>query len=327
MTKKSAFITGICGQDGAYLAQLLLEKEYEVYGMARSNNAADYWRLEEIGVKNDIHFVQGDMTNDESLNALLHELQPDEIYNLAALSFVAASWERSEEVSDTNAMGALRLLNAFKENCSDARYYQASTSEMYGNSNEGNFQDEMTPLHPRSPYAIGKLFAHWMTVNYRESYKLFACSGILFNHESPLRGIEFVTRKITDGVARIYLGMEDHIKLGSIDARRDWGFAGDYVMAMWLMLQQDTPEDFVISTGATHSVRDFLEASFREVGITDWESYVQYDDQYRRPLDVEQLCGKNEKAQQVLKWEPKVSFEELVRMMVQWDIRRLTPAS
>ncbi|MAE81176.1 MAG: GDP-mannose 4,6-dehydratase [Flammeovirgaceae bacterium] len=324
---KKALITGVCGQDGAYLSKLLLSKDYSVHGMVRDASSADFWRLNELDLKDQIIIEEADMRDEDSLNTLVENIKPDEIYNLAALSFVGASWDTSVETSDINAMGALRLLNAMKEHSPKAKYYQASTSEMYGNSNGETFQDETTPLHPRSPYAISKLFAHWMTINYRESYGLYACSGILFNHESPLRGINFVTRKITDGVARIKLGLEDSITLGNIDAQRDWGFAGDYVKAMWEMLQQDTPEDFVISTGETHSVRDFLQAAFKEIAITDWESYVQFDDRFTRPLDVETLCGSNNKAQQKLHWEPTVSFEELVRIMVEWDLKRLTSAS
>jgi len=298
-----------------------------VHGMVRDKSVADFWRLNERGIQDSIIVEEADMRDEDSLNTLIQKVQPDEIYNLAARSFVGASWDTSVETSDINGMGALRLLNAMKDHSPEARYYQASTSEMYGNSHGEIFQDEATPLHPRSPYAISKLFAHWMTINYRESYGLYACSGILFNHESPLRGINFVTRKITDGVARIKLGLADSIALGNIDSQRDWGFAGDYVQAMWLMLQQDTPEDFVLSTGKTHSVRDFLQAAFKEIDVTDWESYVQFDDKFKRPLDVETLCGSNDKAQKKLGWEPTVSFDGLVRMMVEWDLKRLQSSS
>ncbi|MDA1292897.1 MAG: GDP-mannose 4,6-dehydratase [bacterium] len=324
---KTALITGVCGQDGAYLSKLLLSKGYTVNGVVCDASVADFWRLNELGIKDQVHVVQADMRDADSLHAVVQKVNPDEIYNLAARSFVGASWDTSEETSDINGMGALRLLNAMKDHSPKARYYQASTSEMYGNSHGEIFQDETTPLHPRSPYAISKLFAHWMTINYRESYGLYACSGILFNHESPLRGINFVTRKITDGVARIKLGLADTITLGSIDSKRDWGFAGDYVKAMWEMLQQDSPEDFVISTGQTHSVRDFLQAAFLEIDIKNWESYVQFDEKFNRPLDVETLCGSNDKAKTKLQWEPTVSFEDLVQMMVEWDIKRLTSAS
>lgn len=324
MGQKVALITGVAGQDGAYLAEFLLGKGYRVHGMVRDPAHADLWRLRELGIVDRIHLVSGDMRDEASLRALVRDLQPDEIYNLAARSFVGTSWEESLQMSDVNAMGALRLLNAVREHLPSARLYQASTSEMYGVSRGEVMQDESTPLHPRSPYAVSKLFAHWMTVNYRESYGLFLCSGILFNHESPLRGIAFVTRKITDGVARIRLGFTDHLTLGSLDAERDWGYAGDYVRAMWLMLQQEQPQDFVISTGVTHSIRDFLTAAFACVGINDWMPYVRLDERFRRPLDVERLCGKNDKAQRVLGWKPEVSFEELVRMMVEWDLRRLS---
>jgi GDPmannose 4,6-dehydratase len=322
---KSALITGVAGQDGAYLSALLLEKGYDVHGMVHDKKHADLWRLEELQIADRVQLVDGDLTDQKSLERVVKATEPDEVYNFAARSFVAASWQDSVLTSEVNALGALRLLNAVKDHAPKARYYQASTSEMYGNSHSDNMQDETTPLHPRSPYAISKLFAHWMTVNYRESYGLFFCSGILFNHESPLRGIEFVTRKITDGVARIKLGLADHIALGSLDAERDWGFAGDYVKAMWLMLQQDEAQDFVISTGTTHTVRDFLDAAFQEIGIDNWKPYIQQDERYRRPLDVERLCGKSDKAQKILGWKPEVSFEALVRMMVEWDLRRLTP--
>lgn len=324
MGQKVALITGVAGQDGAYLAQLLLQKGYVVHGMVRDVQHADLWRLRELGIQDAVRIVAGDMCDEASLRTLVCDTQPDEIYNLAAHSFVGTSWAESLPMADVNAMGALRLLNAVKECAPSTRFYQASTSEMYGESHGEVMQDESTPLHPRSPYAISKLFAHWMTVNYRESYGLFFCSGILFNHESPLRGIAFVTRKITDGVARIHLGLADHLTCGSLDAERDWGYAGDYVRAMWLMLQQDAPQDFVISTGVTHSVRDFLTAAFLHIGICDWTPYVRFDERHRRPLDVEKLCGKNDKAQRVLGWKPEVSFEALVKTMVEWDLRRLS---
>ncbi len=327
MSPKTALITGVTGQDGAYLSQLLLSKGYEVIGMVRSTAKADTWRLKELAILDRVSIVEGDMKDEASLVAVVKAARPDEIYNFAALSFVGRSWTDSVSTSEINAMGALRLLNAMRDHAPKARFYQASTSEMYGNSNGEFMQDESTPLHPRSPYAISKLFAHWMAVNYRESYGLYVCSGILFNHESPLRGIDFVTRKITDGVARIKLGLADHIVLGSLDAERDWGFAGDYVKAMWLMLQKDRPEDFVLSTGETHSVRDFLTEAFAVAGIGDWEPHVKLDDRYRRPLDVETLCGRNDKAQRLLGWKPEVSFKDLVKMMVEWDIRRLSRSS
>ena len=261
--------------------------------------------------------------DEHSLTHLVKIIQPHEVYNLAAQSFVGTSWQQPILTAEVNAMGTVRLLNAIKLYCPNAKFYQASTSEMYGNSQINNMQDESTPLHPRSPYAISKLFSHWMTINYRESYSLYACSGILFNHESPLRGIEFVTRKITDGVARIHHKMADHIALGNLDARRDWGFAGDYVEAMWMMLQQKGPDDFVISTGTNHSVRDFLDAAFAEIGIKDWTNYVRHDPQFNRPAEVHELLGKSDKAKKVLGWEPKVKLQELVKMMVEADLRRV----
>lgn len=279
--------------------------------------------MEELGIRDDVTICDGDLMDEHSLTHLVKIIQPHEVYNLAAQSFVGTSWQQPILTAEVNAMGTVRLLNAIKLYCPNAKFYQASTSEMYGNSQINNMQDESTPLHPRSPYAISKLFSHWMTINYRESYSLFACSGILFNHESPLRGIEFVTRKITDGVARIHHGLSDHIALGNLDARRDWGFAGDYVEAMWLMLQQKAPEDFVISTGTNHSVRDFLDAAFAEIGIRDWTPHVRHDPQFDRLAEVHELLGKSDKAKKVLGWEPKVKLKELVKMMVEADMRRV----
>ncbi len=321
---QKVLITGITGQDGAYLGKLLLEKGYEVYGMVRRLSTPNYWRLEELGVEKDVHIVEGDMADSHAFNSLIKSIRPLEVYNLAAQSFVGTSWQQPVLTMEVNALGTLHLLNAVKLYNPEARVYQASTSEMYGNSNTNNMQDETTPLHPRSPYAISKLAAHWLTINYRESYGLYACSGILFNHESPLRGIEFVTRKITDGVARIKLGLADHIILGNLDAKRDWGFAGDYVEAMWLMLQQAEPHDLVISTGENHTVRDFLSAAFAEVGINDWSGYVRQDPRFMRPAELHELCGKSDKAKQLLGWEPKVTFGELVKMMVDTDLKRLS---
>lgn len=321
---KKAFITGVTGQDGAYLSQLLLSKGYEVFGLVRRLSTPNYWRLETLGVRSQVQIVEGDITDEHSLSSLVKNIQPDEVYNLAAQSFVGTSWQQPILTTQVNTMGTLHLLNAVKLYCPKAKFYQASTSEMYGNSHIDNTQDETTPLHPRSPYAISKLAAHWLTINYRESFQMFACSGILFNHESPLRGIEFVTRKITDGVARIKLGLSKEIALGNLDARRDWGFAGDYVVAMWLMLQQSSPDDYVISTGENHSVRDFLSAAFAEIGIEDWAPYVREDPAMIRPAELHELCGKSEKAKQKLGWIPKVGFRELVKMMVEADVRRLS---
>ena len=321
---QKAFITGVTGQDGAYLSKFLLEKGYEVYGMIRRLSTPNYWRLEELGVRDNVRIVEGDMGDSYSFNSLIKSIRPLEVYNLAAQSFVGTSWQQPVLTMDVNALGTLHLLNAVKLYSPEARVYQASTSEMYGNSNINNMQDENTPLHPRSPYAISKLAAHWLTINYRESYGMYSCSGILFNHESPLRGIEFVTRKITDGVARIKLGLADHIALGNLDSKRDWGFAGDYVEAMWLMLQQEKPDDFVISTGENHTVRDFLNAAFAEVGIADWQPYVKQDSRYMRPAELHELCGKSDKAKNILGWTPKVNFLELVKMMVEADLKRLS---
>lgn len=319
-----AFITGLTGQDGAYLSKLLLDKGYEVYGLVRRLSTPNYWRLEELGIREKVNIVDGDITDAYSLNALMKSIKPLEVYNLAAQSFVGTSWQQPILTMETNAIGTMQLLNAIKLYAPEARFYQASTSEMYGNSHNDNMQDEDTPLHPRSPYAISKLAAHWLTVNHRESYGMFACSGILFNHESPLRGIEFVTRKITDGVARIHLGLTKSIALGNLDAKRDWGFAGDYVEAMWLMLQQKQPADFVISTGTNHSVRDFLDVAFAEIGVRDWQLHVTQDQRFIRPAELNELCGKSEKAQKILGWKPKTDFQELVKMMVKADIKRLS---
>ena len=320
---KKAFITGVTGQDGAYLCKLLLEKEYEVHGLVRRLSTPNYWRMEELGILDKINIVEGDLADEHSLSSIIKNIQPDEVYNLAAQSFVGTSWQQPIITTEVNTMGTLHMLNAVKLYSPKARFYQASTSEMYGNSHVNNVQDEATPLHPRSPYAISKLAAHWLTINYRESFDMYACSGILFNHESPLRGIEFVTRKITDGVARIKLGLAKNIALGNLDAKRDWGYAGDYVEAMWLMLQQESPDDFVISTGETHSVREFLDAAFKEIGIDDWTPYVTQDPKMIRPSELHVLCGKSDKAKNELGWEPKVGYEELVRRMVVADLKRL----
>jgi GDPmannose 4,6-dehydratase len=264
----------------------------------------------------------GDLADEGSLMNLVKALRPTEVYNLAAQSFVGASWDQSRLTTEVNALGTLYLLNAVRMFSPTSRFYQASTSEMFGNSGTNGLQTEETPFHPRSPYAISKLYAHWITVNFKESYGLYCTSGILFNHESPIRGREFVTRKITDGVARIKLGLADEIRLGSLDSKRDWGFAGDYVKAMWLMLQQDTPDNYLISTGETHSVREFVELAFSHAGITDWQRHVKIDPQFKRPADVFVLQGSSDKARRVLGWQPEVRFDELVRMMVDADLAR-----
>ena len=321
--QKTALVTGILGQDGPYLAKLLLEKGYKVYGMIRRSSTVNFCNTDYLGVTKDIDFVTGDMSDESSLINLIKNIRPDEVYNLAAQSFVAVSWEQSRLTTEINSLGVLYILNAIRYFAPLARFYQASTSELFGNSNENGIQTEETPLHPRSPYAISKLYAYWMTNNFRESYGMYCANGILFNHESPIRGIEFVTRKISDGVARISLGMEPGLRLGNLDSRRDWGFAGDYVEAMWLMLQQDNPENFIISTGETHSIRDFLDLAFDRVGISDWSDKVSIDPRFKRPAELHCLQGKSDKARRLLGWSPKVNFEELVKMMVDSDLERL----
>ena len=321
---KSALVTGITGQDGAYLAKLLLEKGYRVYGVSRRLSTPNLWRLEYLNVENEVEIMDGDLLDQQSLANIIQKVKPDEVYNLAAQSFVGTSWAQPVLTGEVDGIGVVRLLNAVRDFAPEAKFYQASTSEMYGNSHLGGRQDETTPLHPRSPYAIAKLYGHWMTINYRESYGMFNCCGILFNHESPLRGIEFVTRKITDGVARIKLGMADSLSLGNLDAKRDWGFAGDYVEAMWLMLQQSFPDDYVVATGENHSVREFCEVAFAAAGITDWEKYVLCDKKFVRPAELNELCGIPNKATQALNWKPRVGFGELVSTMVEEDIKRLS---
>ncbi|MEI7512152.1 MAG: GDP-mannose 4,6-dehydratase [Candidatus Uhrbacteria bacterium] len=321
--KKVALITGILGQDGPYLAKLLLSKGYKVYGMVQSYSNSNFSNTDYLGVTDDVEFVMGDLTDEASISLLIKRLQPSEVYNLAAQSFVGASWDLAKLTTESNALGVLYFLNAIKSFSPLTRFYQASTSEMFGNSAKDGLQSEDTPFRPRSPYAVSKLYGHWITINYRESYGLYTACGILFNHESPIRGLEFVTRKITDGVARIKLGLADEIRLGNLDSKRDWGFAGDYVEAMWMMLQQDTPDDYLISTGETHSIRDFLTAAFARAGIADWEQYVQTDPRFIRPADVVALHGKSSKAKDKLGWEPKMKFIELVNMMVDADLERL----
>lgn len=320
---KSALITGVTGQDGAYLAKFLLEKGYEVYGLVRRLSTPNLWRLEELGIQDRVEYIDGDLMDQESLNNAVKVSQPDEVYNLAAQSFVATSWKQPVLTAEVDAVGVIRILNAVKDFAPNAKFYQASSSEMYGNSQGDGVKDENTPLHPTSPYAISKLFAHWIAVNYKDSYGMFVCCGILFNHESPLRGIEFVTRKISDGVARIKLGLADKLHLGNLDAKRDWGFAGDYVESMWLMLQQQKPDNYVVSTGETHSVRDFCQEAFKVVGVEDWEKYIVTDQRYMRPSELNILQGGSAKAKQVLGWEPKVKFEGLVKIMVEADLNRL----
>jgi len=314
-----ALITGITGQDGSYLAELLLDKGYEVFGMVRRSSTETTERIEHIRDK--VTFLQADLLDQASLTKALEEAAPDEIYNLAAQSFVPTSWSQPVLTGQITGMGVTRMLEAVRQVAPKARFYQASSSEMFGKVREVP-QSEMTPFHPRSPYAVAKTYGHHITVNYRESYGLFAASGILFNHESPRRGLEFVTRKITDAVARIKLGLADELRLGNLDSQRDWGFAGDYVQAMWLMMQQEEPDNFVISTGKTHSIKDFLDIAFAHVDL-DWGDYVKQDPRYLRPAEVDQLIGDSSKAKKILGWEPTVDFQGLVTMMVDADMKLL----
>jgi len=314
-----ALITGITGQDGSYLAELLLEKGYEVYGMMRRSSTEAVERIEHL--KNRITLVNGDLLDEMSLIHILEEVMPDEIYNLAAQSFVHTSWSQPVLTGEFTALGVTRMLDGMRYVCPKARFYQASSSEMYGKVHAVP-QNEDTPFHPRSPYAVAKVYGHYITLNYRESYNLFAVSGILFNHESPRRGKEFVTRKITDGVARIKHGLQKELRMGNLDAKRDWGFAGDYVQAMWLMLQQDQPDDYVIATGETHSVREFLELAFARVGL-NWKDYVVVDPKFLRPAEVDLLLGDPAKAAKKLGWKPHVTFEGLINMMVDADLERI----
>jgi GDPmannose 4,6-dehydratase len=323
-----AFITGVTGQDGAYLAQLLLGKGYEVFGMARRTSYGGFHdgRLRWLGVLDGVKIVDGDLTDVSSLVRLMAEIQPDEVYNLAAQSFVGTSWHQPLLTGEVTALGVVNLLEAVRLACPKARFYQASSSEMYGLIQEAH-QSEKTPFYPRSPYAVAKLYGHWITVNYRESFGLHASSGILFNHESPLRGIEFVTRKVTDGVARIKLGLAAELRLGNIDAKRDWGHARDYVRAMWLMLQQDKADDYVVATGRTTTVRDMCDIAFRHVGLKA-EDHVVIDPQLFRPAEVDVLLGDPARARSVLGWQPEISLESMITEMVEADLARLTkPAS
>lgn len=323
MAKKTALITGILGQDGPYLAKLLLEKGYDVYGVIRRYSQPNFSNLEYVGVYKDINYLEGDMTDESSLINLIKGIKPHEVYNLAAQSFVGSSWDLPKQTSEVNSLGVLYLLNAIKYFSPTTRFYQASTSEMYGTNNKDGVQTEDTPFHPRSPYGVSKVYAYWMTVNYRESFGLYATNGILFNHESPIRGIQFVTRKITDGVARIKLGLADEIRLGNMDAKRDWGFAGDYVEAMYLMLQEEEADDYQIATGESHSVKEFVEYAFEYAGVDDWQKYVKTDPRYMRPAEVHDLKGQPTKTLKKLNWKPKVDFKGLVEMMVDADIARL----
>lgn len=316
---KRALITGITGQDGMYLAELLLGKGYDVFGLIRGQHNPKRAIVEKEVPK--VELIEGDLTDISSLVEALVYCQPDEVYNLGAMSFVALSFKQPELTGNITGLGALRMLEAIRivDKNRKMKFYQASSSEMFGKVRETP-QTEMTPFHPRSPYGVAKAYAHYMTLNYRESYDMFACSGILFNHESPRRGYEFVTRKISAAVARIKLGLQDDLVLGNLDSKRDWGFSGDYVRAMWLMLQQDKPDDYVIATGKTYSIKDFLDAAFAEVGIKDWKPYVKQDERFMRPAEVDLLIGNASKAKKDLGWKPKVDFTGLVKMMVQSDL-------
>ena len=314
-----ALITGITGQDGAYLAKLLLQKGYQVHGMMRRSSTETMERIADIRDSITVH--QGDLLDQLSLVRLMDEVQPTEVYNLAAQSFVPTSWSQPILTGETTGLGVTRVLEAIRQVNPDIRMYQASSSEMFGKVQETP-QTEATPFYPRSPYGVAKVYGYWITINYRESYDIFACNGILFNHESPLRGLEFVTRKITDGVARIKLGIQNELLLGNLDAKRDWGFAGDFVHAMWLMLQANKPDDYVIATGEQHSVRDFCKIAFGTVGL-NLEDYVGIDPRFYRPAEVETLLGDPAKAKTKLGWEPQVTFEQLVTMMVEEDIKRI----
>ena len=318
---KKALITGVTGQDGAYLSKLLLEKGYKVYGLLARRSSDTQWRLRHLSIENEVDLMEGDLTDLSSLTRLLAAISADEVYNLGAQSFVATSWMQPVLTGMTTGIGAVNLLEAIRLTDPAIRFYQASSSEMFGKIQEP-IQSERTPFYPRSPYGVAKLYAHWMTVNYRESFNTFACSGILFNHESPLRGIEFVTRKISDGVARIKLGLQSELRLGNLEAKRDWGYAADYVEAMWMMLQQEKADDYVVATGRCTSVREFCRLAFRHVGL-DYEKYVVTDKKFERPAEVDVLVGNAAKAKAVLGWKPKTSLEELVAMMVDADLARV----
>ena len=323
MMSKRALITGITGQDGSYLAELLLDKGYDVYAIVRRASTTNYWRIEHLLDR--IHLHPADLLDQLSIIRVIEHVRPHELYNLAAMSFVPASWDQPMLTGEYNAQGVTRVLEAVRQVDPSIRIYQASSSEMFGKVREVP-QTELTAFYPRSPYGVSKVFAHYITVNYRESYDLFAVSGILFNHESPRRGLEFVTRKVTDGVARIKLGIADSLSLGNLDARRDWGFAGDYVRAMWLMLQQDRADDYVIATGKSHSVRELVDVAFARAGL-DWQKFVTLDPKFLRPAEVDHLIGDASKARNALGWQPEVDFHGLVTMMVDADVERVSRQS
>ena len=318
---KKALITGVNGMDGSYLADLLLEKGYKVYGMERRSSSKN--RTNTVHLEGKINFINGDLTDQNSLFRCIKESDPDEVYNLGSQSFVGESWNTPEQTSDVTGLGVLRVLEAIREYGKGIKFYQASTSEMFGRMVE-NPAKETTPFYPRSPYGVAKLYGHWITKNYRESYDMFNCSGILFNHESERRGIEFVTRKITDGVARIHLGLRDDITLGNLDSKRDWGYSPDYVKSMWLMLQQDEPNDYVIATGKSHSIREFLDAAFQHIGIVHWGEYVKQDPRFMRPAEVDVLRGDSTIARDDLGWTLSTSFQEMISKMVSNDINLLS---
>ena len=318
---KHALITGITGQDGAYLAQLLLNKGYKVFGLTARRSSDTYWRLRELGIAQELSFIEGDLADACSIQRAIAKSQPQEVYNLGAQSFVGTSWNQPVTTAIVDGLGVTHLLEAIREQSPQTRFYQASTSEMFGLI-QAERQDENTPFYPRSPYGVAKLYGHWITVNYRESFNLHASSGILFNHESPLRGIEFVTRKVTDAVARIKHGVQKELRLGNIDAKRDWGFAGDYVQAMWLMLQQDQPDDYVVATGVTTTVRDMCQLAFAHVGL-NYEDHVVIDPEFFRPAEVDVLLGNPAKAARQLGWTPQTDLQQLITMMVDADMRRV----
>ncbi len=323
MSQKRALITGITGQDGSYLAELLLEKDYEVFGLVRRSSTVNFERIGHL--QDQIELISGDLLDQKSLVSALQTARPQEVYNLGAQSFVPVSWEQPMLTGEVTGLGVTRLLEAIRACDENIRFYQASTSELFGKAQETP-QNEQTAFYPRSPYGVSKLYAHWITINYRESYGLFACTGILFNHESPRRGREFVTRKITHGVARIKHGLDQELRLGNLDSRRDWGYAGDFVRAMWMMLQQDEPDDYVVATGTSRTIGEFCEVAFAHVGM-DWRQYVVVDERFLRPAEVYTLLGDATKAREKLGWEPEVGFEEMVRQMVDWDLEQVAHQS
>lgn len=318
---KKAFITGITGQDGSYLAEFLLDKNYQVYGLTRRTSTQNFARIQHLAHHPNLKLISGDLVDQHSLTFPLQDIQPDEVYNLAAQSFVQASWNQPVLTGEVTAIGVTRMLEAVRLACPQAKFYQASSSEMFGKVRQTP-QNEETPFYPRSPYGVAKVYGHWITINYRESYNMFAVSGILFNHESPRRGLEFVTRKIANAVARVKLGKQKHVELGNLESKRDWGYAKDYVEAMWLMLQQDEPEDYVVGTGETHSVKEFLQLACEAAGLPDWKKVYKHNKKFDRPAEVDYLIADPTKVKKELAWEPSVSFKELVSLMVQAELTR-----